>query len=51
MILERKSPLKTKISQNGFKGTKPTENKGESSKNTNKNAVLSTEKGGIENEK
>jgi predicted transcriptional regulator len=40
-----------KISQNGFKGTKPIENKGEGSENANKNVVLSTGKGEIENEK
>jgi hypothetical protein len=51
MTLKRKPHLKEKISQNGFKGTKPIENKGENPENTNKNAVLSTEKGEIENEK
>jgi hypothetical protein len=51
MDWKNKPHLKEEISQNGFKGTKPTENKGESPENTNKNVVLSTEKGEIKNEK
>lgn len=39
------------IKENGFKGTKPPENKRENAENTNQNIVLSTEKEEIENEK